>query len=56
MSKPLAVFLQLAALGLLLHGYTTGNVASYVWAVICFVPAAIGIRKRLTRRSNSERT
>lgn len=47
MSKPLTVFLQLLALGLLLHGYATDNAMSYVWAAICFVPAAIGIRQRL---------
>ena len=49
MSKPLTVFLQLLALILLLHGFSTGNQMSYVWAAICFVPAAIGIRKRLNK-------
>jgi hypothetical protein len=49
MSKPLTIFLQLLALFLLLHGFSTGNAMSYVWAAICFIPAAIGIRKRLSK-------
>lgn len=53
MSKPLTVFLQLSALGLLLHGYATSNPMSYVWAAICFAPAAIGIRQRLTGNRRS---
>jgi hypothetical protein len=49
MSRPLIVFLQLLALILLLHGFSTGNVMSYVWAAICFFPAAIAVRERMNR-------
>lgn len=47
MSKPLTVFLQLAALFLVLHGYSTDNPMSYVWAAICAIPAGLAIRKRM---------
>ena len=49
MSRPLIVFLQLLALILILHGASTGNVMSFIWAAICFFPAAIAIRERMKR-------
>jgi hypothetical protein len=50
MSRPLIVVLQLLALILLLHGFSSGNAMSYVWAAICFFPAAIAVRERMKKR------
>lgn len=47
MSRPLIVFLQLAALFLILKGYTDSNPAMFVLAAFCFIPAAVAIRKRM---------
>lgn len=53
MSRPLIIFLQLAALFLILKGYTNENPAMYVIAAFCLIPSAMAVRKRL--RSGSER-
>jgi len=51
MSRPLIVFLQLAALFLIVKGYTDENPAMYVIAAFCLVPSAMAVRKRMRERS-----
>ncbi|MGE4338895.1 MAG: hypothetical protein AB7E55_23410 [Pigmentiphaga sp.] len=47
MSKPLTVFLQLLALFLLLYGYATEQHGLIIWALVCGVIGAVGIRQRM---------
>lgn len=51
MSRPLTIFLQLAALFFILKGYTGENPAMYVIAAFCLIPSAIAVRKRMRRDS-----
>lgn len=47
MSKPLTIFLQLLALYFLVKGFATEQYDLLIWAVLCGVAGAIGIRKRI---------
>ena len=51
MSKPLTIFLQLLALYFLVKGFATEQHGLIIWAIVCGVAGAIGIRKRMKEDS-----
>lgn len=55
MSRPLTIFLQIAALFFILKGYTGENPAMYVIAAFCLIPSAIAVRKRMAARDSQRR-